>query len=355
MRGWLTLIADRYRPLPVASSGGMGDIMHCEDTHLERRVVVKTLQDHVDSRRLLDEQRALSKLRSKHVVQLFDVVNINIEEREVPGLVLEHIEGQDLEIASYKPDGAYIKALWQIACGLSDVHAAGIIHRDIKPNNIRIDNEGVVKILDFGLSRSTGIDDKTRSIIGTPVFMAPELWGQATIGFSSAIDVYAFGITALALITGSVPSPLAQQPPVPVLPAQLAPILGGAPADLADVIAGCLAYSPTQRPMMSEVARVLAKHLLRDKHRALVVMNAKPYELNAVNRSLSLSGGTKGTLSIQYGGDSFEVTSTTGNVFLNNSPAIPRNSVPGCCVITFGVGGNRSFVTFDVSNPEVMA
>lgn len=351
----MTLIANRYRPIATAPSGGMGDIMQCEDTHLERPVILKTLQANVDTRRLLDEQRALSKLRSKHVVQLFDVVNINNNGTDFPGLVLEHIDGSDLLVASYEPGASYLKVLWQVACGLSDIHSAGIIHRDIKPNNIRIDLEGVVKILDFGLSRSVGIDDKTRSIIGTPVFMAPELWGQATIGFSSAIDVYAFGVTALALVTSNVPTELAQQPPVPIAAAQLNGLLQGAPKDLIDVLAACLAHNPASRPKMSDVASTFAKHLVHDKHRALVVMNAQPHHLDAVNRSLSLNGGTRGTLSVRYSGDFFEVTSATGDVFLNNSPATAQSRVPGCCVITFGIGRNRSFVTFDVSSPEVMA
>jgi serine/threonine protein kinase len=145
------LIAKRYRTSGKVGAGGMGDIIQCHDMHLDRTVVLKTLQAGVDSRRLLDEQKALAKLRSKHVVQLFDFTEVSTGSGKVLALVLEHIEGNDLVVGSYTPNAAYLKVLWQISCGLSDIHAAGVIHRDIKPANIRLDREGVIKILDFGL------------------------------------------------------------------------------------------------------------------------------------------------------------------------------------------------------------
>jgi len=197
-------IADRYEPTGATSAGGMGEIIECIDLHLQRRVIIKRLQADIEARRLLDEQRALAKVRSKHVVQLYDIVELTDRRKTEKAIVLEFIEGNNLGINSFKPDRDYLKVLWQIAGGLKDIHAAGVIHRDIKPDNIRIDVEGVVKIIDFGLARST-VDAKTRSIIGTPIFMAPELWGDETISFNASIDVYAFGATSLALLTSSPP------------------------------------------------------------------------------------------------------------------------------------------------------
>ncbi|WP_208604732.1 protein kinase domain-containing protein, partial [Pseudomonas lactis] len=100
-----------------------------------------------------------------------------------PAIVLEFINGETLSSASFSADTNYLHLIWQISCGLADIHSHEIIHRDIKPGNIKIDGEGVVKILDFGLSRNNAAAE-TRSIIGTPVFMAPELWGDQTIALT---------------------------------------------------------------------------------------------------------------------------------------------------------------------------
>jgi serine/threonine protein kinase len=85
------------------------------------------------------------------------------------------------------PDLEFQKILWQIAAGLSDIHRAGVIHRDIKLQNIRRDKFGIIKIIDFGLAREVGVDDKTKSITGTIGYMAPELFGTSTISFSPAV------------------------------------------------------------------------------------------------------------------------------------------------------------------------
>lgn len=85
---------------------------------------------------------------------------------------------------NYNPSESHsekLKKLWQIACGLSDIHSAKIIHRDIKPNNIRVDENKIVKILDFGLARSSGTEAFTHSVIGTLGYMAPELWKRKTL------------------------------------------------------------------------------------------------------------------------------------------------------------------------------
>jgi serine/threonine protein kinase len=333
----------------------MGDILQCQDTHLNRPVILKTLQAGIEERRLLDEQKALTKLRSKHVVQLFDLVRVPSLDGDQNAIILEHIEGTDLSAGLFKCDRAYMKVLWQIACGLKDIHAAGVIHRDIKPNNIRMDSEGVVKILDFGLSRSAGFDDKTRSLIGTAIFMAPELWGHSTISFSAAIDVYAFGVTALALISPTVPVELMHAPPLPIHELTVGTILQGMPHELVSIINRCLAPVALARPTMAEVTAVLEKYLIENEHRALVILGGKQNRLDANHRALHLTATARGSVSIQYDGHKFLITATTGAVFFNNRSAAVGDQVPGCCVITFGVGANRQFVTFDVSNPEVMA
>lgn len=331
----------------------MGDVIQCTDAHLDRPVVIKTLQPGVDHGRLLDEQKALLKLRSKHVVQLYDIVDVSAVGAK--GLVLEYISGHDLEIGAHPIGYDYLRVLWQIACGIRDIHRAHVIHRDLKPGNIRVDAEGVVKIFDFGLARSIGFDDKTRSVIGTPVFMAPELWGQSTISFSSAIDVYAFGVIAIALVHDSVPSALASHPPRSLPRREFDTLFAGLSQELASGLFACLASDPAGRPSMEAVTAMLERHVLNGRHRAIAVINRDAKRLDTANRSISMTVSAGDSLGIQYDGLQFAVSSAAGNVFVNNGAVKPGTIIPGCCVITFGVGSNRTFVTFDISNPEVMA
>jgi serine/threonine-protein kinase len=79
--------------------------------------------------------------------------------------------------------------LYQVATGLSDLHAQGIIHRDIKPDNIKIDESGLVKIFDFGLARFSGVNNETQGFAGTFGYAAPELLTDETNDFTEAIDV----------------------------------------------------------------------------------------------------------------------------------------------------------------------
>lgn len=349
------MIANRYEPTGDTDAGGMGEIIQCQDTHLRRAVIVKRLQAGVNERRIVDEQKALAKLRSKHVVQLYDIIELSDRRKGEKAIVLEFIEGSNLSVGSLLPDRNYLKIVWQIACGIRDIHRSGVIHRDIKPNNIRMDKEGVVKIIDFGLARSADLDAMTHSVIGTPIFMAPELWGTHTISFSRSIDVYAFGVTALALVSSSVPSGLAEQPPRPASAGSIQSVLTGLPVDISAMIGRCLSADPKDRPDMELVQNILARHLLQDEHRALVVMDGRHHHLNKTNRKITLNAPSVGSLVIEYDGLDFRVTSASGAVFINNTQASAGALVPGCCVITFGdAGRTRRFVTFDVSNPEVM-
>ena len=348
------MVTARYKPVGRKATGGMGEVAEYEDQHLQRKVIIKRLQAGQEQRRIVDEQKALLKLRSKHVIQLFDIIEFADRGAPEPALVLEYISGNDLSIGSYSPDVEYLKVIWQVACGLRDIHAAGVIHRDIKPANIRLDDEGIVKILDFGLARSD-YDAHTKGAVGTPVFMAPELWGTKTVSFNSSIDVYAFGVTCLALLSASVPPELAQYPPAPIDASLLTTIIGGLPAEVSAVIADCLNHSPKKRPSMETVEKAFARQLLKDRHRALMVIGGKTYYLNADSRQIKVNGGASVGMQIHYDGFDFVVTAVTGKVTFNNKTVKVGDVVPGCCVITFYDNQNRVFVTFDVSTPEFMA
>src|ERR1700722_4011123 len=99
----MPLIADRYEPTGNAAWGGMGEVNECIDKNLSRRVMLKRVLKQADFPRLLDEQKALIKLRSKHVVQLLDVVAFTWKTQTITCLVLEHIEGNDLDKLTFAP------------------------------------------------------------------------------------------------------------------------------------------------------------------------------------------------------------------------------------------------------------
>jgi eukaryotic-like serine/threonine-protein kinase len=348
----MPLIADRYEPTGNAAWGGIGEVNECIDKNLSRKVMLKRVFKPSDFPRLLDEQKALIKLRSKHVVQLLDVVKFTWNKDTVTCLVLEHIDGDDLDKLSFKPDIEFQKVLWQIASGLTDIHAAGVIHRDIKPQNIRRDRFWIVKIFDFGLAREIGIDDKTKSITGTLGFMAPELFGNSTISFSPAVDTYAFGRTALALLGRWPPTGKALK----VQTGTVAKEFPGLNAAVCGIIEACLDLSATDRPTMSEVADVLSRDLIRGRHRARIVQDGRTvYELHSKNKVANITSAV-GNITIQYDGNQFLISAVSGSVFINNKRVSNGTSMLAACVITIGEqGSSRAFLTFDVSNPEIAA
>ncbi|WP_161500070.1 serine/threonine-protein kinase [Bradyrhizobium sp. AC87j1] len=347
----MPLIANRYEPTGNAAWGGMGELNECEDKNLSRKVMLKRVFKQSDLPRLLDEQKALIRLRSKHVVQLLDVVSFTWNGQDIRCLVLEHISGTDLDKLKFPPGEDYQKTLWQIATGISEIHAAGVIHRDIKPQNIRRDGNGIIKIFDFGLAREAGKDDKTKSIAGTVGYMAPELFGTKTISFTSSIDSFAFARTALALL-GIQPH---NEKPKAIVPGSIIAAQPTLNPELARTLEACLDLSPASRPSMSEVARLLGRDLLRDKHRARLGTQTNAHELNASKRTVNLAFQNQGSLSIRYDGYEFKITALTGDVYVNNARATVGMSMLSACVITIGSSAPRAFVTFDISNPEVMA
>lgn len=348
-------LPDRYEPTGAAADGGMGSVIVCTDQVLERRVAIKTIHTVTHRRRMLDEIAALLKMRSKHVVQVYDILQFD---KHNFGIVQEFIDGQDL-FESYKPPvsvSAYYRQLWQIASGIADIHAAGVIHRDIKPNNMKTDPEGVIKIFDFGLARDEGPDAATLGFVGTPGFAAPEL-DREKAHFSQAVDTYAFAASALYLATGALPAELIARPPKPAAGGYFIHSGLGLAPEIAAILDACLSVTQKNRPPMNDVRDVLAKHILSGQHQALVVFNGKASYLNADTRTVSLKLPSVGEVEIQYDGLDFRVTSCFGEVFINNRAVTIGDALPGSCVVTLGGPhrkANRAYITFDLSNPEIV-
>lgn len=345
----------RYKIIDSTLGGGMGDVFKCVDIHLDRAVILKLLKSGGEERRLIDEQKALSKLRSKHVVQIFDFTSVKIDGETRDALVLEFIAGEELHYNKKYEIIDIIKLLWQVACGLSDVHGAYIIHRDIKPNSILKDINGVVKILDFGLARNDGKDALTRSIIGTPGYMAPELFRSGQVSFDNKVDVYAFGALAIDLLGLERPAELDSFPPSEVY--SFNELYKNTPKIIADVIMRCISVDKLKRPDMLDVKNILERFLLKDKHNALVIMGNQKHKISSTSNRAKINWGGGSSMVIAYDGFEFIVDSINGIAKVNNINVVVGYILRGCSVITLETADSsqRIFVTFDISNPEVMS
>lgn len=349
-------ISQRYILNSKTKKGGMSSVNIYRDEILQRDVVFKSLQKDIEESRLLDEIKALQSLRSKHVIQIYDIVRD--EKNKIKYIIEEFLPGSDLvELCRKKnPPNEYLSLIYQIALGIFDIHSKNLIHRDIKPNNMKFDAEGFIKIFDFGLSREINVDDSTLGFKGSSPFAAPELYTKNKIKFTQAIDIYAFGVIAFFL-TGHAPhNDLLRQPPVQptnLFNTQTINI----PQEILDLLNKSISTNPSERPSIQEIVHTIGNYLLYNKHNATLVSGRTITELNSKNKQVNISADPLGKINIEYDGIYFKVTKIIGDVFVNNIKINSGFIMPGSCVITFGqpdLGSGRVYVTFDISHPEVI-
>ncbi|MGU7233154.1 serine/threonine-protein kinase [Salmonella enterica subsp. enterica serovar Glostrup] len=348
-------LPERYKSTGDCNTGGFGSVSKCLDVHLERFVAIKSINDLEESERMKDEFTALMKLRSKHVVELFDVIknadgSISIVEEYIDGLSLNEVVGE------IQHSTEIIKLLWQISAGIAEIHEHDIIHRDIKPNNMKIDQEGVLKIFDFGLSRH--IDNaKTIGFKGTPIYAAPELYLE-DVHFTKSIDTYAFAVTAMCLAKTPIPKELKNYPKIlqsnPFDNSQIQ-----LPEQIKNILYSCLNSNPEARPLMRDVCNNLKKILLHNSHRALLISDSKgAVVLSESNKTDFYDNPGVGSIEIAYSGSEFYISKLSGDVHVNNIRAKQYNILPNSCVIILGPSGKstvkRIFITCDQSHPEVV-
>ncbi len=210
-----------YRVIKKIGEGGMGAVYEAEDLSLQRKVALKFLPaelaaDPAAKRRLLTEARAASRLNHPNIATVYEIG----ESDGTPFIAMELVQGDSLK--SILQRGAMTRAKLcditrQIAEGLNEAHQAGILHRDIKPGNIMLDEKGRVKVLDFGLAVFAGkersVDEAAESFItrtatqwstgGTVPYMSPEqLLGEPTDARS---DVFSFGVLLYECLAGRLP------------------------------------------------------------------------------------------------------------------------------------------------------
>jgi hypothetical protein len=256
----------RFEIHEALGAGGMGVVYRAHDTRLDREVALKVLTDGLAAgidavRRFEQEARAASSLNHPNIVTVFDA---GID-GHTAYIVTELLQGTTLrERLSRRPIAvdAMLDIAVQIAAGLSAAHRAGIVHRDVKPQNIFVTRTGVVKLLDFGVARlekaaDPGPVDDTRPlasdtgaglVLGTPAYMAPEqIRGQAA---DARADIFAFGCVLHEMMCGT--GPFERATPADAMAAVLAeapparPPHVGAPG-LERIVGRCLEKDPTDR------------------------------------------------------------------------------------------------------------
>jgi serine/threonine protein kinase len=201
------LIGGRYRVRGPVGQGGMGTVWLCEDEVLRRHVAVKRVgllpgESVTDSARAFREARTSAAPSHRNVVTVFDVV----EDAGTIYLVMEFVKSRSLaELVREEgplPPGAVARIGAQIAEGLAAAHAVDITHRDVKPGNVLVSEDGTAKITDFGIARNATETTLTESgfVTGTPTYFSPELARGAQPGPSA--DVWALGATLYAAVEG---------------------------------------------------------------------------------------------------------------------------------------------------------
>ncbi|MDI3292072.1 serine/threonine-protein kinase [Polyangium sp. 15x6] len=272
---------DRYVIEERLGEGAAGEVYRALDTRLRRKVALKVLRRDPEMEseawdrnvaRMLREARSAASLTHPNIVAIYDVG----EHEGVPFIAMELVAGKTLRssIGRDISQSERIELLLQVALALAAAHAVGVVHRDVKPENVMVREDGVAKVLDFGIARrlpgavtntqDSGISRLSRltgdgSIVGTPAYMAPEqLLGHE---IDARADQFSWGVMAFELLAGRLPfrtdggglglvTSILNDEPRP---------LEDAPEELAAIVRRTLAKSPDERfPSMEDLAEAVA-------------------------------------------------------------------------------------------------
>src|SRR5919108_222449 len=206
------LIAGRYELEQQVGSGGMSKVYRAHDRLLERTVALKILHEHYSQdeeyvERFRREARSVAQLAHPNVVTVID----RGEHEGRQYIVFEYVDGENLkqlvEREGPLPPRQVIELGLQVARALASAHARGVVHRDVKPQNVLLSDEGVPKVTDFGIARSSDVESVTLTgtVMGTSEYLSPEQARGEPVDFRS--DVYSLGAILYELCTGDVPYP----------------------------------------------------------------------------------------------------------------------------------------------------
>ena len=205
-----TQIAGRYQIIEELGTGGMGKVFKVLDTEIDEKIALKLIkpeivQDGSTIERFRNELKIARNIAHKNVCRMYHIG----ETEGMHYITMEYVSGEDLKNTLKRvgplSSGKAIIIAKQICQGLSEAHSHGVVHRDLKPSNIMLDVNGIVRIMDFGIARTTkskGVTE-TGMVVGTPDYMSPE---QAEgRGIDQRADLYSFGIILYEMVTGQVP------------------------------------------------------------------------------------------------------------------------------------------------------
>ncbi len=252
-----TLLADRYGILALLGQGGMGAVYKAHDTELERLVALKLIRPDLASnpeilRRFKQELILAREVTHRNVIRIFDLG----QAKGFKFITMEYVEGRDLRVILREreklPPEETVRIIAQVCRALEAAHAAGVVHRDLKPQNIMLDAKDRVYVMDFGIAHSLETPGMTQTgaLMGTPEYMSPE---QAKgIKVDPRSDLFSLGIIFYELLTGI--SPFKADTALATLlkrtqeraqpPAEIDPAI---PKAISDVVMKCLEIDRDQR------------------------------------------------------------------------------------------------------------
>lgn len=199
-------LGGRYHVFEFVGAGGMGEVYRAHDRELDEVVAVKTLRPELAMRpalveRFRKEVRLARRVTHPSVARVFELHNAD----GTRFVTMEFVEGEPLSDVLARsgplPWGLAARIGAEVARALEAAHAAGVIHRDIKPDNVMIRPNGHITVADFGIAFS--LEDPTNDLVGTPAYMSPEQVRHERTGPST--DLYALGVTLFELVTGALP------------------------------------------------------------------------------------------------------------------------------------------------------
>jgi tRNA A-37 threonylcarbamoyl transferase component Bud32 len=248
-------IADRYALEGRVAVGGMGEVWRARDVVLDRRVAVKVLKaEYAADPRFLDRFRAEAKhaagLSHPGIASVFDYGEIG----EMAFLVMEYVDGEPLSALLARtgplPADRALDIVGQAGLALQAAHDAGVVHRDVKPGNLLVRPDGVVKVTDFGIARVVDAVPVTQTgmVVGTAAYLSPEQAAGRPI--TPASDVYSLGVVSYECLTGE--RPFAGDSAVAIAMAHVSapppPLPKDTPPIVADLVNRALEKEPDRRP-----------------------------------------------------------------------------------------------------------
>jgi hypothetical protein len=293
----------RYRIVARIGRGAMGVVYSAVDEVMGRQIALKVLMADLEGEpetraRFYREAQAAARLLHPNIITVHDAG----EENGRSFIAMELLQGVPLATYLKRPEAVSLERkldlMIQFCEGLAAAHTAGVIHRDLKPNNLFVETDGLLKILDFGVARFTDSNmTATGTMLGTPDYMSPEQARGAQVDARS--DIFSAGAVFYFMLAGRKPFP---GPDLPAILHQLqhdepAP-LQAVPAELAAIVSHAMAKSPAQRPMriehlLSSLVRFRRQHQAEIR-RVVLAVRARLEEVEGLVRSLDKASAVLG-------------------------------------------------------------